>query len=213
MANRDPGINSDKEDKDVCRDDIFQFNRLSAWSLGLLGTVSPALTPDLGAMRRGDLEIEAMASVMEEPEPRRKVSPGKEDWQQKLCTLQRDANPVQSLDEEEEDKTSQASMTSHATLPDDSSLPSYSQAMSRKKKIIPVMKSNPESSLTALLLQVSKTRITAGAGAWLGKRRRAAWDHLMVGERGEELNKHECTWVQCRNQSGVGPGDQSDSIQ
>ena len=41
-------------------------------SLDRLGTVSPALTPDRGAMRRGDLEIEAMPSVMEEPEPRRK---------------------------------------------------------------------------------------------------------------------------------------------
>lgn len=139
--------------EDVCRDDIFQFDRLSArssirseLSLGRLGTVSPALTPDLGVMRRGDLELEAMPSVMEEPEPRRKVSPGKEDWQQKLYTLQRDANPVQTPDEEDEDRTSLASMTSHATLPDDSSLPSYSQAMSRKKKIIPVVQSEPESS-------------------------------------------------------------------
>ena len=39
-----------------------------------------------------------------------------------------------------------ASFTSHQTLPDDSSLPSYSQAMSRKKKIIPVVQSEPESS-------------------------------------------------------------------
>ena len=45
-----------------------------------------------------------------------------------------------------EDNTSMASFTSHQTLPDDSSLPSYSQAMSRKKKIIPVVQSEPESS-------------------------------------------------------------------
>ena len=92
------------------------------------------------------METEVIPSVMEEPEPRRKVSPGKEDWQQKLYTLQRDANPVQAPDEEDEDRFSLASMTSHATLPDDSSLPSYSQAMSRKKKIIPVVQSEPESS-------------------------------------------------------------------
>ena len=67
------------------------------------------------------------------------MSPVKEDWQQKLCTLQRDANPVQTPDEEEEDRTSLASITSHATQPDNLSLPSYSQAMSRKKKIIPVV--------------------------------------------------------------------------
>ena len=45
-----------------------------------------------------------------------------------------------------EDNTSMASFTSHQTIPDDSSLPSYSQAMSRKKKIIPVVQSEPESS-------------------------------------------------------------------
>ena len=130
MANRDSG---DKEDKEVCRDNIFQFNRLSAQSsipsefrLGWLGSVSPADSPHLGAMRRGDLAMEAMPSVMEEPVPSKKLSPGKEDWQQKLYTLQRDANPVHTPDEEEEDRTSLASMTSHATLPDDSSLPSYS---------------------------------------------------------------------------------------
>ena len=73
MANRDPGVNTDKEDEDACKDDIFQFDRLfarrsirSELSLGWVGTVCPALTPDLGARRWGDLEIEAMPSVMEE---------------------------------------------------------------------------------------------------------------------------------------------------
>ena len=70
----------------------------------------------------------------------------KEDWQQKLYTLQRDTNLVHTPDEEEEDRTSWASMTSHANLSDDSSLPSYSQAMPKKKKIIPVVQSAPESS-------------------------------------------------------------------
>merc|ERR1712038_2177139 len=45
-----------------------------------------------------------------------------------------------------EDNSSMASFTSHQTIPDDSSLPSYSQAMSRKKKINPVVQSEPESS-------------------------------------------------------------------
>merc|ERR1712158_126422 len=48
--------------------------------------------------------------------------------------------------EQAEDNSSMASFTSHQTIPDDSSLPSYSQAMSRKKKIIPVVQSEPESS-------------------------------------------------------------------
>ena len=41
----------------------------------------------------------------------------------------------------------------------------------------------------------------AGAGARLGQHRTAAWDHLMVRERMEELNTQEGTRVQCRNQS------------
>ena len=59
--NRDPGVNSEEEDDDEMRDDMFQFDRLShcssslrsELSLSRLGTVSPAVsTPDLEAMRR-----------------------------------------------------------------------------------------------------------------------------------------------------------------
>ena len=73
-------------------------------------------------------------------------SPGGKCPLWKLYTLQRYANLVQTPDEEEKDRTSLASITSHATLPDDSSLPSCSQAISWKKKIIPVVQSEPELS-------------------------------------------------------------------
>ena len=203
MANRDPGVNSDEEDEDVCRDDIFQFDRLSARSsirsessLGRLGTIN------LGAMRRGDLKIEAMPSVMEEPEPRRKVSPGKEDWQQKLYTLQRDANPVQTPDEEEEDRTSLASMTSHATLPDDSSLPSYSQAMSRKKKIIPVVQSEPESSPSPE--EHPSSPLSSRTDTWEREEKKSTGNSLSAkfrqvqqqGDLGSKLKNSFSEWIQ-----------------
>ena len=138
--NRDPGVNSDEEEEEQSRDDMFQFDRLShrssmrsELSLGRLGTVSPALTPDLGELRRLQEEQTPSWSRSREQEPSLQ-----DDWQQKLLGHQR---------EEQEDTTSLASLTSHnTTLADDSSLPSYSQAMSRKKKIIPVIQSEPESS-------------------------------------------------------------------
>ena len=67
--NRDPGVNSEEEDDDEMRDDMFQFDRLShcssslrsELSLSRLGTVSPAVsTPDLEAMRQpGKNQFEA----------------------------------------------------------------------------------------------------------------------------------------------------------
>merc|ERR550532_2879253 len=127
---------------------MFQFDRLShrssirsEVSLGKLGMVSPALTPDLAALRRGDTTSNAPAVTNRQQQ---------EDTDSMASFTRRDLEETDSLTSltrrEQEDKTSLASFTNHQTLPDDSSLPSYSQAMSRKKKIIPVVQSEPESS-------------------------------------------------------------------
>ena len=74
--NRDPGVNSEEEDDDEMRDDMFQFDRLShcssslrsELSLSRLGTVSPAAsTPDIEAMRRPSKnQFEARETVVNE---------------------------------------------------------------------------------------------------------------------------------------------------
>ena len=165
LTNRDPGVNSDDEDEmEPVRDDMFQFDRLShrssirsELSLGKLGMVSPALTPDLAALRRGDTSSSIAPATNRQQQ--------QEDTDSMASFTRRDLEETDSLTsltrreqedktslasysrrDQTEDNTSMASFTSHQTLPDDSSLPSYSQAMSRKKKIIPVVQSEPESS-------------------------------------------------------------------
>ena len=165
LTNRDPGVNSDDEDEmEPVRDDMFQFDRLShrssirsELSLGKLGMVSPALTPDLAALRRGDTSSSIAPATNRQQQ--------QEDTDSMTSFTRRDLEETDSLTsltrreqedktslasysrrDQTEDNTSMASFTSHQTLPDDSSLPSYSQAMSRKKKIIPVVQSEPESS-------------------------------------------------------------------
>ena len=166
LTNRDPGVNSDDEDEmEPVRDDMFQFDRLShrssirsELSLGKLGMVSPALTPDLAVLRRGDNTSVAPQVISERQQQEDNDSLAsftRRDLEENesLTSLtrreQEDKTSLTSYSRREsqmEDNTSMASFTSHQTIPDDSSLPSYSQAMSRKKKIIPVVQSEPESS-------------------------------------------------------------------
>ena len=164
LTNRDPGVNSDDEDEmEPVRDDMFQFDRLShrssirsELSLGKLGMVSPAMTPDLAALRRGEplAIVPATNRQQEEEDNDSLTSFTRRDLEENesLSSLtrreQEDKTSLASFGrrEQAEDNSSMASFTSHQTLPDDSSLPSYSQAMSRKKKIIPVVQSEPESS-------------------------------------------------------------------
>jgi len=166
LTNRDPGVNSDDEDEmEPVRDDMFQFDRLShrssirsELSLGKLGMVSPALTPDLAVLRRGDNTSVAPVVISERQQQEDNDSLAsftRRDLEENesLTSLtrreQEDKTSLTSYSRREsqmEDNTSMASFTSHQTIPDDSSLPSYSQAMSRKKKIIPVVQSEPESS-------------------------------------------------------------------
>ena len=164
LTNRDPGVNSDDEDEmEPVRDDMFQFDRLShrssirsELSLGKLGMVSPAMTPDLAALRRGEplAIVPATSRQQEEEDNDSLTSFTRRDLEENesLSSLSRreqeDKTSLASFGrrEQAEDNSSMASFTSHQTLPDDSSLPSYSQAMSRKKKIIPVVQSEPESS-------------------------------------------------------------------
>ena len=124
--------------------------------LGKLGMVSPAMTPDLAALRRGEplAIVPATNRQQEEEDNDSLTSFTRRDLEENesLSSLtrreQEDKTSLASYGrrEQTEDNSSMASFTSHQTLPDDSSLPSYSQAMSRKKKIIPVVQSEPESS-------------------------------------------------------------------
>jgi hypothetical protein len=144
QGNRDPGVCSDEEEEEGGggRDDLFQFDRLShrsslrsEASLGRLGTVSPAVsTPDLEAMRRPVLlDGERKEERLEEEEENEVMVDEREEREE-----------VQ--EEEDDEALSLGSRDSDQTLAGDYSLPSYSQAMSGRRRIIPVVGSEPESS-------------------------------------------------------------------